>query len=64
MEWVIVHNDLRDAIDAAIDVALAGRPCDDDGREDIFRRLLGYYDDHGRIPDFTLTGHCHVSQKN
>lgn len=51
---VIVPNTLRNAIHAAIDKALAGRPCDDASREIIYYQILAYYDDHGRLPDFTL----------
>lgn len=53
--FFIVPNDLRDAINAAIDKALAGRPCDGESREVIFAQLLGHYSQHGAIPDFDLT---------
>lgn len=52
---VIVPNDLRDKINAAIDQALDGRPCDDASREVIYGQLLEYFDDHGELPDFTLS---------
>lgn len=51
---VIVPNSLRDQIHAAIDKALAGRPCDDETREHLYGQLLDYFDEHGTIPDFTL----------
>lgn len=51
---VIVPNALSDAIYAAIDKALNGRPCVPEERESLYHRLLGYYDEHGVIPDFTL----------
>ena len=51
---VIVPEALRAAIDAAIDKELAGRPCDPGERDDIFRALLTYFDQHGTIPEFTL----------
>lgn len=51
---VIVPNSLHDSIHAAIDKALDGRPCAADERSDIYQRLLRYFDEHGRLPDFTL----------
>lgn len=54
MTLVIVPNALADQINSAIDAALHGRPCEEWEREDIFSRLLSYFNDHGRIPDFTL----------
>jgi hypothetical protein len=52
---VIVPSSLRDAINAALDKALDGRPCDADSREVLYDQLLCYFDEHGAIPDFTLT---------
>lgn len=54
MSIVVVPNDLRDAIYAAIDKELNGRPCDDADREVIYEQILAYFDEHGRIPDFSL----------
>lgn len=51
---VIVPNQLRDAINAAIDKELAGRPCDPAERLEIYHALLSYFDRHGTIPEFTL----------
>lgn len=51
---VIVFNELRDAIQSAIDKALNGRPIADDERQGIYESLLGYYDEYGVIPDFSL----------
>lgn len=52
---LIVPNTLRDAIHAAIDKALDGRPCDDESREVLYGQLLMYFNEHGRIPEFDLT---------
>lgn len=54
MSIVIVPNELHDAIHAAITEALHGRPCEEWEREEIYSRLLAYFNEHGRIPDFTL----------
>lgn len=52
---VIVTNALRDDIHRRIDAALAGRPCSADERESIYQQLLAYFDEHGVLPDFSLT---------
>lgn len=54
MSIVIVPNSLSDAIHAAIDRELNGRPMEAEEREIIYGQLLSYYDEHGRIPDFYL----------
>jgi len=54
MNCLIVPNSLHDAIHAAIDAALAGRPCAADERSSIYQTVLEYFDRHGRLPDFTL----------
>ena len=54
MHTVVIPNVLIDTINAAIDSALAGRPCDEASREYIFYSLLDHYDEHGVIPDFSL----------
>ncbi len=55
MTLLIVPNHVRDAIEAAIDKELNGRPLEAAEREDIYHDLLRYYDEHGVIPDFSLT---------
>jgi hypothetical protein len=55
MSLVIVPNALSDLINASIDRALAGRPCDDESRQHIFSGLLAHYDEHGTVPEITLT---------
>lgn len=54
MRFVVVPNTLADAINAAIDRELSGRPCDAESREIIFNQVLAYFDEHGRLPDFSL----------
>lgn len=51
---LIIPNVLHDAINQAINKALAGRPCDEHSREQVYQSVLAYYDDHGTIPDFEL----------
>ena len=51
---VVVPDSLRDALYAAIEKALHGRPCTDQDRETLYGQLLAYYDEHGRIPEFEL----------
>lgn len=55
MTLLVVPNAIRDAIYAAIDKALDGRPCTDESREVIYGQILAYYDEYGRIPAFDLT---------
>jgi hypothetical protein len=52
---VIVPDSLTDEINAAIDRELAGRPCDPETRQYVFNRLLAHFDEHGCLPDFSLT---------
>ena len=52
---LIVPNSLHDAIHESITKVLGGRPCDDESREILYQQILKYYDDHGNIPNFTLT---------
>jgi len=52
---VIVPNSLRDAINAKLDEAFKTCPEAEKERESLYRRLLEHFDEHGVIPDFTLT---------
>lgn len=52
---VIVPDWLSANINSAIDKALDGRPCGPFDRDMIFQQLLSHYDEHGTIPDFSLT---------
>lgn len=52
---LIVPNYVSEAINAAIDKALAGRACETGEREHIYQLLLAHFDVHGVIPDFNLT---------
>lgn len=61
---VIVPDSLHDQINAAIDKALAGRPCDAETREHIYTTLLTYFDKHGKIPDFKLESTCATPSKS
>ncbi len=51
---VVVPNALDVAINDAIDKALAGRLATDDDRKYIRNELLIYFDEHGRLPEFSL----------
>lgn len=51
---VIVPNELRDAINAAIDEQIAKVPDAAPDREHFYQTLLNYYDQHGVIPPFEL----------
>lgn len=54
--FYVVHNDLRDAIYRKIDKALEDAPEDAKrDREAFYEQLLGYYNEHGRIPNFSIT---------
>jgi hypothetical protein len=55
MRMVIVPNCVRDAIDAALDKAIAECPGAQRDREMLFGQLLDYFDEHGVVPDFRIT---------
>ena len=56
----IIPNELRDACDAAIDRALLSLPLDERpeaiaSREAIRHDLYVYYNEHGYVPEFSLS---------
>jgi hypothetical protein len=51
---VVVPDCLRNAINEALDRAIAECPGAAHERSILFDQLLGYFDEHGVIPDFTL----------
>lgn len=54
MRTVIVPNQLRDEIVRRLDAALPPEASDTD-RDALYHQVLAYYDEHGVIPDFTIT---------
>ena len=52
--FVAVPNYLANEIYARIDAQLELCPEVKPHRQDIFRDLVGYFDEHGVIPEFTL----------
>lgn len=55
MRMVIVPNDLRDALNTALDAALRDVPPDAvNDRDVLYDQLLSFYDEHGYIPTFTV----------
>jgi hypothetical protein len=54
MKYCIVPNELRDAINAKLDTAIAACPDAAKDRDDLYNQLLSYFDEHGEIPDFDL----------
>lgn len=54
VKYVVVPNALSDAIYKKIDAALANQPKLKRQRENIYKDLLAYYDEHGVVPDFTV----------
>ena len=52
---VIVPNVLRDEIYQKLDAELEKNPTIKPHRESIYADLLSYYNEHGVIPEFTLT---------
>lgn len=56
MTFVIVPNGLADAIYAKVDAALEKCPQLKAERENIYRDILSYFNEHGEIPDFELRG--------
>lgn len=53
--FFVVHNHISDAINAAIDKALLDLPEAAKDREHFYDVLLAHFNDHGVIPEFTLT---------
>lgn len=51
---VIVPNNLRDALYTKIDEQLVSHPGLIEQREEIYKDLLTYFDEHGVIPNFSL----------
>lgn len=51
---VIVPNYVRDAINKALDRAIAECPDAAYERGVLFDQLLAYFDEHGAVPKFTL----------
>ena len=51
---VIVPNELRDAINRALDCALEDCPEAERDRESLYHQLLEYFDEHGSIPEFKI----------
>ena len=54
MRMVIVPNELRDAINAKLDTAIAACPDAAKDRDTLYKQLLTYFDEHGEVPDFDL----------
>lgn len=54
MPIVIVPTELSEAIHAKIDEQLLHCPEAKPHREEIYHRLLRYFDEHGEVPAFTL----------
>jgi len=54
MALCIVPNDLSDAIYKKIDEQLVDHPALVKHREEIYKDLLSYFDEYGKIPNFSL----------
>lgn len=54
MQVRIVFNDLRDAIYAKVDAAIADHPDAAPDRDYFYYKILDHFDQHGVIPEFTL----------
>ena len=54
MKIVIVPNDLRDAINAHLDAAIAKAPEAEIDREYFYSVLLNFFDENGYLPEFSL----------
>lgn len=55
MRLVAVSNHLSDAIYQVLDKALEGCPEAAPDREVLYGQLLSFFDEHGYIPEFSLT---------
>lgn len=54
MTLVIVPDSLREAIMAKLDAEIAKHPDAEKDRESLYSWLLGYFNEFGVVPDFTL----------
>jgi hypothetical protein len=52
---VLVPDALREAINAKLDAAIEEHPDAQKDREILFSQLLAFSDEHGFIPDFSLS---------
>jgi len=52
---LIVPNELRNAINRALDDAMAECPEAECERNVLYKQLLAHFDEHGVIPQFTIT---------
>lgn len=52
--FLIVPNHVSDAIDRALEKAFEAVPEAVKEREQLYGKLLDYYNEHGAIPDFTI----------
>lgn len=50
----IVPNSLRDQINEAIDCTLIECPGAECVRDELYKQLLEYFDEHGVIPEFKI----------
>ncbi len=51
---IIVPNIVRDKINEKLDEAFKACPQAAGERDSLYNELLGYFDEHGVIPEFTL----------
>ena len=54
MRMVVVPNALSEAINAALEVAIAAVPAAAKDHAVLYDQLLAFYDEHGYLPEFTL----------
>jgi hypothetical protein len=58
MKLVVVPDALSEAIYRRVDEEIAKHPPAAPDRELIYSHILGYFDEHGVIPDFSLKPHA------
>ena len=51
---VIVPDELYEALQSRLDAEIAKVPDAAKDRDHLYRQLLAYVDEHGKIPDFSL----------
>jgi hypothetical protein len=54
MSFVIVLDFVHDAINSALDKALADIPEAEASRRHLYEQLLDYYNEHGELPEFGI----------
>ena len=51
---VVIHDHVREAINARLDAAIAEVPDAAKERERLYQEIINFYSEYGQLPNFTL----------